>query len=314
MTETVARHPDAVHPPRLSIAIPTRNRSGFLRDSLGALADQILALGEAGSAVDLHVSDNTSTDDTPEVVRAIQARMPRLTYHRHPENVGASRNVNSCVRAASGDFCWVVGDDEIVCPGAVEQLLAILRRPPVPALVICFDTQYDPRLLRPRTFATYRDYCAECARSNPHALIEHTLVTSNVFRTSLFLQQVAEETLATDYSHMYAMLSGLQREGGAVHVTDRRIITVRDRRAPAVDGVWPTDLEASWRAYLAWQKDHFGVESLDPEAAIAEVRRSLMRKLTRHPLRYVANNLHALRDPKAWTWFLRRLGRHLLGR
>jgi glycosyltransferase involved in cell wall biosynthesis len=307
--------PHSASAPLLSIGIPTRNRSRYLLESLGALADQILELGpDRASLVSLHVSDNTSTDDTPAVIQSIAARFPRLTSHRHPENVGASRNVNSCVRAATGRFCWIVGDDEIICPGAVRHLVELLSRDDAPALVLCFETNYDPQLPRPHRFPSYREYVAACARTNPHALIEHTLVTSNVFRTALFDQKVAVETLATDYSHMYAMLSGLiAAGGGSVHVTDQPVITVRDRRAPAVDGVWPTDLESSWRAYLQWQRDRFDVPSLQPEAAIEMVRRKLMHKLTRQPLRYLANNLHALKDPKAWGWFLKRLKKHLLG-
>ncbi len=299
--------------PLLSIAIPTRNRSGYLKHLLNALVDQILALPQPPGLVTLHVSDNTSTDDTPAVIAAAQDRLPSLTTHRHPENVGASRNVNSCVRLAAGEFCWVIGDDELLCAGALGHVLETLRRTPVSDLVLCFDTHYDPQILRPRRFANYRGYAAECARTNPHALIEHTLVSSNIFRTARFDLTVAESTLATDYSHMYALLSGLLAHGGGdgIYVTAHRIITVRDRRAPAVDGVWPTDLEASWRAYLQWQRDKFQVEHLDPEAALEQVRRKLMHNLTRHPLRYLRNNFHALRDPKAWVWFLRRLRNHL---
>ena len=301
--------------PLLSIAIPTRNRSRYLRDSLGAIADQILALGpDRVRLVSLHVSDNTSTDDTPEVVREVQSRLPQVTYHRHPQNIGANPNVDSCVLAATGKHCWVVGDDEIICPGAVAHLLDLIQHDPTIALIICFDTNYDCQIKRPRRFDSYRDYATECARVNPHALIEHTLVTSNVFRTSTYLQDVSRATLKTDYSHMYAMLSGLLSEGGPVCLTEYPMITVRDRRAPAVDGDWPSDLETSWRNYLAWQRDTFSIPSLEPEAAIELVRRKLMHKLTRQPLRYLANNLHALKDPKAWIWFLRRLKKHLLGR
>lgn len=293
--------------PLLAIAIPTRNRSGYLKDSLGALVTQILALPDGPARVALHVSDNTSTDATPEVVQAEQARMPTLSYHRHAENVGASRNVNSCVRQATAPYCWVVGDDELICPGAVAHLVEVLSRPGPPDLTICFDTGYDSRLARPARFASYRDYATECARRHPHALVEHTLVSSNVFRTALFDLKVAEEMLATDYSHMYAMLTGMRREGGEVYITDRPVITVRQRRAPAVDGVWPTDLEASWLEYLRWQREQFDIIDLRPQAAIEHVRQALWSKLTRHPIRYVRNNLHALKDPKAWRWFLKRL-------
>lgn len=293
--------------PLLAIAIPTRNRSGYLKDSLGALVTQILELPDGPSRVALHVSDNTSTDNTPDVVREQQARMPSLTYHRHPENVGASRNVNSCVRQAKAPYCWVVGDDELICPGAVKHVVEVLSAPEPPDLLLCFDTGYESRLARPSRFKSYRDYATECARTHPHALVEHTLVTSNIFRTVLFDLTVAEDTLATDYSHMYAMLTGMRREGRGVYVTDQPVITVRQRRAPAVDGVWPTDLEASWLEYLRWQREQFDVVELRPQDAIEHVRQALWKKLTRHPIRYVRNNLHALKDPKAWRWFLKRL-------
>jgi glycosyltransferase involved in cell wall biosynthesis len=294
--------------PLLTIAIPTRNRVGFLRDSLGALVEQILALPPDGPGVALHVSDNVSTDETPEVVRQMQARCPALTYHRNAENVGASRNVMACVRAAEATpYCWVVGDDELICPGAVESVLRALAAPDAPDLMVCFETGYDPRMPRPRKFPSYREYARACARENPHALVEHTLVSSNIFRTPLFDQKVAEETLATDYSHMYAVLSGLRDRGGTVLVSDAPVITVRQRRAPAVDGVWPTDLEASWIEYLNWQKREFDVPELNPGAAIEEVRRKLFRKITRHPFRYARDNLAALKDPRAIVWFLRRL-------
>ena len=300
--------------PLLFIAIPTRNRSGYLRELLGTLADQMLGLGDRASQVILHVSDNTSTDETPRVVAAVRERLAALSHYRHPENVGAGRNIIACVRASTGEFTWVLGDDEVVCPGAVAHLLDLLSAAPKPDLTLCFDSNYDLQLTRPHRFASFREYAAACARTNPHALIEHTLVSSNVFRTGLFDVQVAEASLATDYPHMYALMSGLLAQGGLVHIMDHDVITVRDRRAPAVDGEWPSDLEASWMSLLQWQREHFGVEELQPEPALERVRQKLIHNLTRHPIRYVRNNMHALRDPRAWVWFLRRLTRHMLGR
>ncbi len=297
-----------MEPALLTIAMPTRNRSGYLRESMSAFVDQILALSPAQRAmVRLHVSDNTSTDETPDVLRAAQARLPEMTSHQHPENVGASRNVNSCVRATTSRFCWVVGDDEWICPGAVLHVLETVASPEPPDLLICFDTNYEVRLARPQRFPSYRDYASACAAANPHALIEHTLVSSNVFRTDLFDQATAEATLATDYSHMYAVLTSLAAQGGSIHVTDQPVITVRKNRAPAVDGVWPTNLEKSWLEYLNWQKNLFKIPTLIPESALDHVRQQLIRKLTRHPWQYLRNNARALRDPKALFWFLRRL-------
>lgn len=110
--------------PLLSICIPTYNRAELLRSAIGSLADQINALGDE---VELIVSDNCSTDDSRDVVVRFGRQCP-IRYHRNAEDVGALRNILSLVREhASGEFCWVIGDDEMVREGGVRKLLQAIK-------------------------------------------------------------------------------------------------------------------------------------------------------------------------------------------
>lgn len=291
----------------LTIGIPTRNRAGYLRDLLTSLETQIREDRVARDDLEVIVSDNASQDETASLAQDFARRDPHFQYTPNAENIGAQGNYHKLVRLAAGRYVWIIGDDDLLLPGALAHTISQLKHDPDLSLIIHFDTRYDPRLRRPQRFASYRDYLQECARVHPHALIEHTLTTSNVYRATAFDRAFAQANDGTDFPHMYGMGLGLRKTGGAVYVSAHPSIRVRDQRAPAVDGLWPADLERSWLAYLGWMRDLYQVPELRPASAIDHIRRELLRKITRHPLRYIRDNLPALRQPKAYWWFLKRV-------
>ena len=187
-------------------------------------------------------------------------------------------------------------------------ILEALKEPNL-ALMVNLDTGYDARLKRPARFESFRDYAATCARVNPHILIQHTLVTCNIFRADCFDASYAESMLHTNYSHMYAMVKPVIEKGGAVLLPEFPAITIRKQRAAAVDGVWPTNLEKSWHEYLGWLRDKLQLPELNPDAVLEFVRGDLFRRIRANPVKFVWNNLPALKQPQAYAWFLRRLFR-----
>lgn len=113
--------------PLLSICIPTYNRAELLRSALLSLTPQVKELGDD---VELVVSDNCSTDDTRQVVEWARQFGP-LRYHRNDENVGAIPNILALAdRLAAGEFCWLLGDDEMLRPGAVAKVVEVLKSHP----------------------------------------------------------------------------------------------------------------------------------------------------------------------------------------
>ncbi|MFN0066102.1 MAG: glycosyltransferase family 2 protein [Limisphaerales bacterium] len=297
-------------PERLSIAIPTRNRLPYLRDLLTAFEAQIRETGVTPDDVRLYISDNAATDGTPQFCEALAARLPHVQYSRNPQNIGAAPNVRRCARLAQGRHTWMLGDDELLEPGALKNVLAALDAEPDLGLLLLFDTRYDSRLPQPSRYATYRDYAATCARLNAHALIETTLVSSNVYRSDLFDHALAEASDGTDFPHSYAWTAGLMRTPAPVLVAGFPAITVRPRRAASVDGEWPQHLEKSWLELLRWQRETMQLPELGPEAAVAEVRRRWMARLKKNPWAYVRDNAGFLKDPQAWKFFLKRFGFH----
>jgi len=108
----------------LTIAIPTYNRSQFLRELLDSLRGQIA--GE--ERVSLLISDNASSDDTEAVVEEERRRGTRLEYIRNPSNIGSDGNFLQCYERSEGKYVWMISDDDLLRPGAVAKVLSHLEK------------------------------------------------------------------------------------------------------------------------------------------------------------------------------------------
>ena len=117
--------------PLLSVCISTYNRAAWLAVNLRNLAR---LWPTAHPDVELLVCDNTSTDSTPTVVEPYLSRSD-FTYVRNAENVGMLGNLRVTANHASGQYVWILGDDDLLMPGTIERVLAAIRAAPSAALV-----------------------------------------------------------------------------------------------------------------------------------------------------------------------------------
>src|SRR5450759_2852582 len=85
--------------PLLTIAIPTFNRAGMLKDCI------LSALSQTYKNFEVIVSDNASTDETQEVLKSFCDR--RLRVVRQKTNIGLLPNWNACLAEASGEYIAV---------------------------------------------------------------------------------------------------------------------------------------------------------------------------------------------------------------
>lgn len=117
--------------PKLSICISTYNRAEWLAVNLKNWAR---LYPEPLKGVEFFVCDNTSTDHTPQVVQPYLSRTD-FTYRRNPENVGMLGNLRVTANHANGDYIWILGDDDLIYPDAVERVLAAIDKEPDIGLV-----------------------------------------------------------------------------------------------------------------------------------------------------------------------------------
>ena len=104
-----------INNPKVSIGIPTYNRSSYLKTAIDS------ALCQTYNNLEIIVSNNGSNDDTIEVLSNYTDE--RLTVVNHENNSGMLFNFNSCLNAATGEFFLLLSDDDILEEYAIEKLL-----------------------------------------------------------------------------------------------------------------------------------------------------------------------------------------------
>ena len=112
--------------PTASVVIRTRNRC----TTLATLLERVAPQAEAAAA-EVVVVDNGSTDDTPELLRPLEAQ-GQLRVVREP-TPGATRARNAGARAARGEVVAFVDDDALPSDGWLTALLAPFENPRVAA-------------------------------------------------------------------------------------------------------------------------------------------------------------------------------------
>jgi glycosyltransferase involved in cell wall biosynthesis len=117
----------------VSIGMPVRNEARFLRKALDAL------LAQTGVPFEIIISDNASTDSTPDICREYAERFPEIVrLNCFQQNIGASANFAWVLQQAKGAyFMWAAGHD-IWAPDYLQQCSEALESNP--RAMIAFGT------------------------------------------------------------------------------------------------------------------------------------------------------------------------------
>lgn len=110
------------NPLKLSICITTLNRGAFIGETLDSILHQFT------NECEVVVVDAASTDNTKAVVAERAAHCSNLRYVRQETNNGMDRDYDYAVELASGEYCWLMTDDDLLRPGAVAKVLCALKR------------------------------------------------------------------------------------------------------------------------------------------------------------------------------------------
>lgn len=106
--------------PLISICVPTYNRAKYLNRCIRSI------IGYQGSDIEIIIQDNASTDDTEEVVSSYNDG--RLKYYKNAENVGIEQNFIRIISRASGQYVYVLTDDDMLLPDAIDILKEYINK------------------------------------------------------------------------------------------------------------------------------------------------------------------------------------------
>ncbi|MDQ6763768.1 MAG: glycosyltransferase [Bacteroidota bacterium] len=108
----------------ISVCIPTYNQAQYLESAIRSAANQNLMPFE------IIVFDDCSTDNTKEILSILSKEIPILKIKHQPDNFGITKNTDSCLRAAKGDFIVRLDSDDLLGPSYIDTLANLLIKYP----------------------------------------------------------------------------------------------------------------------------------------------------------------------------------------
>lgn len=110
---------------KFSVLLPTRNGGIFLENCIRSILEQRY------DDMELVISDNANTDNTPEVIQQF-AGDSRVKILRQETPVSVTDNWNNALNASSGEYILMMGDDDYLLPDyflRMEQILVKYKQP-----------------------------------------------------------------------------------------------------------------------------------------------------------------------------------------
>lgn len=192
---------------KLSVAIPTHNGSRYIQEALDSMISQLEDIDEE---IEIVISDNASTDRTPEIIKEYQNRYSFIKYFRNDKNLGADRNFDLAVKRSRGKYIWLFSDDDKMLPGAIKKVLDVIKNHPGLAAIFVNWSNYSTDLKRcniGRTIDIQKDIFFKAADDFLSVVkLNAVFVSSNIVCRSLWEQTNSERYIGSNWIHYATLL------------------------------------------------------------------------------------------------------------
>lgn len=177
---------------RISVCIPAYNRAALLPPLLESI------LSQDHPDFEILVCEDCSPER--KAIAAVAARYAqshpgRIRYLENEENLGYDRNLRRLVEHAQGDYVLLVGNDDLLAPGALGCVAAAIARHPDVGVVVRSYASFDddPQTINQvfRYFDSERFFPA-----GPESIV--TVFRRSVVISGVTFHRAAAQSLATD--------------------------------------------------------------------------------------------------------------------
>ena len=188
----------------LSICVPTFNRAISLERTLGMIISQ---MDGYESIIEVVILDNCSPDDTEEVARQYAEKYNYIRYYKNHENIGFDRNVDSVIKKSSGEFVWILADDDYIEQNSIGKIINVIVNNSEANFILLNYALYKD------DFKTFVSNSRVNALSNciaidgndfySKAVFANSFVSSNVFRRASWVNAKPDQYYDTGWIHFY---------------------------------------------------------------------------------------------------------------
>jgi glycosyltransferase involved in cell wall biosynthesis len=183
---------------KISICIPQYNRIDYLLRSLRMIESQTYP------NIEISISDDYSTDNTVEEISKLSTvyKYPIL-FERNSRNMGYDRNYRKCIEMATGDYAFVIGNDDSLCGvNSIEFLVKFLLENNLPDIGFCnmIEERTGGTLIERASRTVVLGSGTEVALKNYSCF---SFVGGLIYKRSTFLKYNTSAYDGSVYSQMY---------------------------------------------------------------------------------------------------------------
>lgn len=121
----------------ISFYIPTYNRAKYLNETILSLVTQS---SFDPTIMEVIICDDTSTDNTYEIVSRLQKKYPNIQYIHNTTNLWIDGNIRKAFTMCSWRYIWLMGDDDLIYPHKIAVVLDAIQAYPDAYI---FQLNYD---------------------------------------------------------------------------------------------------------------------------------------------------------------------------
>ena len=103
----------------LSICIATYNRGAYIGETLNSILSQNIS-----EKIEIVILNSGSTDNTEEIIKSYNSSL--IKYYFHQEKCGVDIDYNSVINYASGKYCWLFTDDDLLKKNSINYILSLI--------------------------------------------------------------------------------------------------------------------------------------------------------------------------------------------
>ena len=117
--------------PKISVLMSVYNGSRYLRESIESILNQTF------DDFEFIIINDSSTDDTEEIIAEYGKKDDRIKLFKNEENIGLTKSLNKGLKLAQGKYIARQDADDVSLPERFEKQVGVLDRHPEAVLVSC---------------------------------------------------------------------------------------------------------------------------------------------------------------------------------
>jgi len=290
----------------LSICIPTRNRACFLQETIENVISQ------SDGKVEIVIVDGASTDKTEEMVRHFQKKCDNIIYYRGEQNSGVDRDMARTIELASGVYCWMLSDDDLLAPGAIKRMLREVESEYEIYLSNVTVCSLDMKPLRNRFWLSRDVEDKVFELSDKNEIIEYcnsarsigalfSYMSSVVFRRKEWtIKGYNYEFDGSAYALASSLLSFTKRKCRLKYIKDPLVLWRNDNESFQNEGGLIKRFLLDFDGYLKLADRCLRFDQ--------EIKDAFLKVMTReHPWYTIVNVASLINDPEVWDQFRKKM-------